>query len=560
MPSKHSSRKSRPEVSSSAAPTGRLESRVPAEWIRNPSDDLAIQQGCWFDDAAGSYVCTFIETFCKHSKGPWAGQPLKLLEWQRDFLMRLFGWKRPDGTRRFRRAYLEVAKKNGKSTLVSAILLFLLVADGEPGAEVYVCAVDRKQASIVFDEAAAMVRQSPELAKRLDVVASRKTLVDPKNHGKAVAASADVPSQDGFNPSGVLFDELHRQKNRALWEVMEYASAARDQPLRLAITTAGDEASGPWFEQREYSEKVNAGLIADTTHLGVVYRVDPETNDLDDPATWKKANPSLGHTIKLADFARDYEEAKEVPSKLANFLRLRLNLIQGGDRKFIRPEQWAKCGSPISIADGHPVYLGLDMSSKTDLTALVAIFPGLNGEVDLRSWFWTPGDDLVARERRDGASYRAWAELGGLTVCDGSEIDYAGVKAQILAIAKQYRLMGLGADPMFCDQLLQELGEGGEGLPTLKVRQGMYSLAYPTRELERLIVTRKLRHGGDPVLAWCVSNAVVFRDAAGNIKLDKGKSGRRIDGAAAAVNALAAMSSGPKVVESPYKRRGIIVL
>ena len=267
-----------------------LHARSPARdprWIRNPSDELAIAQGCWFDESAGLFVIDFIQEFCRQSQGRWAGQPLILLEWQRDFLMRLFGWRAPDGLRRFRRAYLEIAKKNGKSTMISAVCLLLLLIDGEGSPQVFLNACDKEQASIVFDEAKHMVEKSPELLRRLDIVDSRKTIVHAAGDGKIVANSSEVNKQDGFNPSGIVFDELHRQPNYRLWEVFKYASVAREQPLTISMTTAGEAEEGVWFDQRVYSEKVNAGVIPDTTHLGVIYRALP-TDDLDDPATWAR--------------------------------------------------------------------------------------------------------------------------------------------------------------------------------------------------------------------------------------------------------------------------------
>lgn len=510
---------------------------VPDTWIRNPSDRLAIRQGCYFDEDAGRFVCEFIERFCRQSKGKWGGQPLVLLDWQRDFLMRLFGWRRADGRRRFRRFYLEVAKKNGKSTLVSALVLYFLLADGEKAPEVYINACDREQASIVFDEAARMVRASPELESRLSVIDSRKRITDPANNGKIVANSADVPSKDGVNASHWIFDELHRQPSRQMWDIFEYAGESREQPLCGTITTAGEDTDGVWHEQREYSEQVNAGLIDDATHLGVVYRCDP-ADDLDDPDTWRKANPSLDATISLEGFERAYLEAKEVPSKWANFARLRLGIVSGGTGKLLTPEQWRSCNAPPNVEPGRLCYLGLDMSSRIDLSALVALFPDDEGYFDLLAWFWLPGDGLAQKEKRDGASYRAWADAGFLTLCDGGEIDYGQVKDTILEVADSYDLRCLGADPMYAKQLLQELHDG-HGLPVTEVRQGIYSLAHPTREVECLVVNGKLRHGGHPVMAWCASNAVARKDSSGNIRLDKEKSRKRIDGMAALVNARA---------------------
>jgi phage terminase large subunit-like protein len=285
-------------------------------WTLNASDELAVDQGCYFSVEHADRVCKFITTFCHLSQGKWAGQRLILMPWQEQFLRKLFGWRAPNGLRRFRRAFLLAAKKSGKSPLVSAIGLYLLVGDGEAAPEIYVCACDRDQAGIIFTEAARMVEYSPSLSKKVEVTPSRKILTC--RHGRLVANSSDSPKLDGLNASAVLWDEAHRQPDRQLWDVMRYATAARQQPLTIVLTTAGEEKSGIWYELLEYSQGVEAGVIQDTSHLGVLYMAD-EGDDIDEPATWKKANPSMGITFSEADFKRDLDEAKANPATWRNF-------------------------------------------------------------------------------------------------------------------------------------------------------------------------------------------------------------------------------------------------
>ncbi len=533
---------------------------VPAKWIRSEVDRVAIAEGCWFDDDSGAMACDFIETFCCQSQGRWAGKPLELLDWQRDFLMRLFGWKKANGLRRYSRAYLEVAKKNGKSTLVSALVLLLLMADGEGGPAVYLNACDRDQAGIVFEEAARMVRSSPALSSRLEIINSKsdKRIVHPEGNGKIVANSSIAGAKDGFNPSGTVFDELHRQPNRALWAVFEYAGAAREQPILLAITTAGESADGVWHEQREYSEKVNAGEILDTSHLGVVYRA-LETDDLDDPATWLKANPSMGATIDPDKFARELTEAKTDPAKWANFLRLRLNIIQREAVHFLAPGQWESCSARTSIKKGEPCWAGLDLSSIDDLTALVAIFGDADVGFDIKAWFWLPEDNIAELERKHRVPYRAWADRGFITLTEGSAIDYAFVRREINELAADQDLRKLLADPYAANQLLIDL-EQKDGLPVGAIRQGFLSLSAPTKELARLIRSKKIRHGGNPILTWMAGNAIASTDETENIKLSKKKSRHKIDGMAALVNAIAAATDGEASSGSVYETRGMMVL
>ena len=526
--------------------------KVARKWIRGEADRLAIAQGCYFEPSIGKAACEFISSFCTQSKGRWAGQLLVLLPWQTDFLMRLFGWRAPDGKRRFKRAYLEVAKKNGKTTLLSALALLLLIADGEGAPEVYVLAVDRDQASILFDESARMVRSSPEFASRLELVDSRKRILDPVANGRITAGSAEVSQKDGVSASCVIFDELHRQKTRAMWDVFEYAGASREQPLKISITTAGEDTEGVWHEQREYSEKVNAGVIPDITHLGVVYRA-LEEDDIDDPRTWAKANPSLGHTISIDDFRRELAEAKELPTKLANFRRLRLNIVARGEQAFCSIEQWDACNAHAILSKSEPILGGLDLSQLDDLTALAVVSGDPESGFDVEMAFWLPEDGIVDLEKRHQVPYRTWADMGLITLTPGNVIDYAFIRAHINALAQERELVKLLIDPYNATKLGLELKEQ-DGLPVEYIRQGYLSLSGPTKELLRLILSGQLRHGGHPILRWHASNAVAEQDAAGNIKLSKRKSQKKIDGMAALVNAIAAATgnlAGQTVHESP---------
>jgi phage terminase large subunit-like protein len=531
--------------------------KVAAKWIQNASDKLAIEQGCYFDPSIGKAACEFIQEFCIQSKGRWAGKPLILLDWQAIFLMRLFGWRAADGKRRFKRAYLEVAKKNGKTTLLSALALLLLIADGEGAPEVYVLAVDRDQASILFDESARMVRSSPEFASRLELVDSRKRIIDPDGNGRITAGSAEVSQKDGVSASCVIFDELHRQKTRAMWDIFEYSGASREQPLKISITTAGEDTGGIWHEQREYSEKVNAGVIPDITHLGVVYRA-LEEDDIDDPRTWAKANPSLGHTISIEDFRRELTEAKELPTKLANFKRLRLNIVARGEQAFCSIEQWDACNAHAILTATDPILGGLDLSQLDDLTALAIVSGDPGSDVNVEMSFWLPEEGIVDLEKRHQVPYRTWADMGLITLTPGNVIDYSFIRHQINALAQERDLLKLLIDPYNATKLGLELKEQ-DGLPVEYIRQGYLSLSGPTKELLRLILSGQLRHGGHPILRWHASNAVAEQDAAGNIKLSKRKSARKIDGLAALVNALAGFTSITSTA-SVYETKPLLVL
>lgn len=527
---------------------------VPKNWIRNASDQLAIQEGCWFDEAAGKRVCEFVERFCRQSQGRWAGKPIALMDWQRDWIMRLFGWKRADGLRRFRRTYLEIAKKNGKSTLVSALLLYLLVADNEGGPKVFINACNRDQATIVYGEAALMVEASPALAARLNVGRSKHTITCPSNNGSLRANSAEAPSKDGANASAWIFDELHRLgDDRSMYDIFRYAGDARDQPLEINITTAGEDMTGVWYELREYSEKINEGVLPDTTHLGVVYAA-AEGDDIDDPKTWEKANPSLGTILSLDDFKRALAEAKQTPEKLANFLRLKLGIVTTTVAKFLDLADWRACSEPIRDLDGRVGYGGFDLFAIRDLTAWCMLFPDADGSFDVVFRCFLPEDNLARRERSDRTSYRQWAKSGDLLLTPGASIDYATVEKRIVEDCRTHNVKSIFADPWNAERSCQDLIS--KGLKVEYLRQG-WSLNAPTKELQRTVIDRRMRHGGNRVATWAASNAVSVMDVHENVMLSKKKSRERIDPLAALVNAFAAYLADATKARNVYESRGV---
>lgn len=535
------------------------------EVVRNPSDELALREGCYFDESKGRHACDFIEKFCRQSKGRWSGEPLTLIDWQRDFLARAFGWRRADGRRRFRTIYVEIPKKNGKSTLVSGITLYLEVADDEGAPELYLNAVDRKQADIVFEEACRMVEASPLLARRLKVSRYHGTITDPARYGKIQKNSADAPSADGVNASGVVFDEIHRFKNRALWDVLAYAGISREQPLRIVITTAGEECEGVWYEQREFSEQVNAGAVESTTHLGIVYRArtaaDGQADDVDDPETWRRANPSMGHTMSIDDFRAEFEEAKaKGGEELANFLRLRLGIVMRSQGKFIETGHWEACAGWEDPDPDDPCYMGLDLSDRDDLSALICLTGDLHTGFVVQCRFWLPEECIAELERKHGQPYRVWAEEGFIKLTTGRAVDRKFIRQDVVDLALPRRLQSLLIDPWNARDIAEDL-LNEDGLPVEYIRQGYQSLSDPTKTLRELIQAGKIWHGGNPILRWHAANAVARRDPAGNIKLCKELSKKKIDGMSALVNALAgAIAHGGNAGPSIYETRGLTTI
>ena len=528
------------------------------EWVRTDLDRKAVELGYYFDLESAERVRTFCRKFLRHSKGQWAGQPFELLEWQwRDVVGPLFGWKRLDGTRRFRHCYIEVPKKCGKSTLWAALTLYMLVGDGEAGAEVYIAAADRDQAGIVFGEAANMVSASPALQARVEVVRSQKRLVFPQTNSFMKALSADVPTKEGLNASAVLFDELHVQPNKKLWETLEYACISRVQPIQASITTAGEEAGTICWEQHEYSEDVRKGLIDDLHFLGVIYAAEPD-DDWTDPKTWAKANPSLGDTMTLEQFADDCKKAQCSPRKAANFKRYRLNLWGAGADRWLDLDAWDECSKVAreEALKGRECYAGLDLSSKTDITALVLVFPDEHVGYYVLPYFWIPKDRMYSRQDKDHVPYPQWVSEGLIEATEGTRVDYKAIRSRANQVAKDYDLRIIGFDPWNAEQLVQQLAED-DGLPMVEFRQGYKSMSDPCKEVEALVGDRQIAHGGNPVLRWMAGNVMVDQDPAGNLKPNKAKSRERIDGMVALIMGIGCLPKAEGPTESVYEARGL---
>ena len=350
------------------------------------ADERAVLEGCRYNHARGQIVVDFFAELLRHSKGPWAGKPFILEEWQREnIILPLFGWERPyedhpgEWVRRFRLAYITMAKKNGKSTLGAGIALYLLCADGEAGAEVYSAAADRSQASLVFDEAVNMVCRAPLLQKRLEAVRSKKTICNrdlAADDSKYVAISADAYRQEGRQLSGLIFDELHAQPDRRLWDTLRYGGRNRSQPLLIAITTAGWDKLSICYEQYMQARSILDGSWDGIGFFAYIAEAEPD-DDWTDEAVWRKANPNLGVSVDISQFREEFEEAKEAPIKENSFRRYSMNQWTEQEVRFLPMDKWNECRHDFDESDleGQTCWAGLDLASKTDLTALVLLFP-----------------------------------------------------------------------------------------------------------------------------------------------------------------------------------------
>jgi len=528
---------------------------IPARFMRCAADWLAVEEGCWYDPKAAERPVAFCKRFLCHSKGEWAGKPFELLEWQEwDVVRPLFGWRRADGTRRFRRAYIEVPKKNGKSTLCSALSLYLTIADNEPGAEVYSAAMDREQASIVYREAANMVRSSPALAHRVQIVESRKILSDPASGSFFKALSSDVPTKEGLNIHGLIFDELHAQKTRHLWDSLKYGGASRRQPLFISITTAGVDRTSICWEQHKYTEDLLAGTNLDTAFFGIIYAAG-EKDDWTDPATWRKANPSFGVSLKEDQFRSDFLEAQREVGSQNSFRRYRLNQWTQQETRWLDMAQWRACPSRAPQLKGTdiPFFGGIDLASTQDIAVYVQLF--YQPEFYFKWHCFIPKDRMLRRVQQDHVPYDKWAKQGWLTVTRGNTIDEDAIVETILRSGTRHKCQEIGYDPWNAPHTVTRLVD--EGVKMVPVRQGFPSLNYPSKELEKLVVSGRLNHGGNPILDWMAGNVATETDAAGNIKPSKKRSFEKIDGIVAAVIALSRYLVHNRVSDSRYERQGI---
>lgn len=512
---------------------------VPPDQIRNKADRRAVAEGCWFDEAAGIRVVEFIETFCRHSKGQFAGELFILQPWQRDLVMRLYGWKRSDGSRRFRRAYIEVPKKNGKSFLMSALSLYHLCCDGEAGAEVYNCACDRDQASIVYNEAATMVDQSPELAEILTTVKSQKRIVYAGQAGVYRALSSEAPTKEGLNASLVVFDELHAQKDRDLWDRFVYAGRMRRQPLTVVITTAGDNRESVCWEQHEAARAIIDGKSDDTTTFAVIYGAG-EDEDWTDPAIWRKANPSFGVLVSEETMRLECEEAKLSATSEGKFRRYCLNQWTRPDTKAIRESDWNACRCEIDLESlaGRWCFVGMDLASVRDFAAVVYLFGDDDGGFTIWPQLFTPSIGLEKRARRDNAPYLDWEAQGHFVSLPGPTIDFQQIRDRLVADSAKFRFREIGFDPWNAEETAHRL-ESDHGLKMVKVRQGYYDLSEACKALERLVLERKIRQPGNPAFDWMMMNLMWQTDVNENRRPMKQSDTQKIDGAVATIIALA---------------------
>lgn len=522
-----------------------MEKRAAAEgWterIQGFNDVLAMAHGCHFDAGLAEHVAEFFPRFLRHSKDPFAGQPFELQGWQRERVIApVFGWQRPNGTRRFRVAYLEIPKKQGKTTLAAGLGVYMLAADGENGAEVYPGAINREQAGMCFEDAARMVEASPILRERIQVIRSTKTLNYSAANGRFKALSADVASHEGLNVSCAILDELHAHKNRRLWDTLRYGGSARSQPLFIVITTAGDyDPTSIGWETHEYAENVIAGTYEDWQFYALIYAASKDA-DWADPATWYNANPSLGITVPEEDMQAMCDEALNSPDKQSSFKRYRLNIWVQTKDGFIDMDAWNASGEAFDLEDlaDRPCYGGLDLSSKEDLSAFALAFPPTPDDQVFRllQWLWVPEDSLAERAKRNGQPYIQWVNDRHILTTPGARIDYRAIRQHIEEIAGGVKLRELHYDPKFAAEIIADLEAAG--VPMVEHAQTCKAMNPGMQALNLNAKRGELKHNANPAMSWQMGNVIAKYDTDGAARPDKSNRKKKIDGPVAAFMAL----------------------
>jgi phage terminase large subunit-like protein len=534
----------------------------------------------WFDKKAAQDAIDFFPMFLRFYEGEFAGKPFVLELWQQFIIGSIVGWKMGK-YRRFRTAYLEIAKGNGKSPMAAGIGIYGLVADDEKGAEIYSAATMREQAGILFRDAKAFVESSPSLQKKLHVGVGN---IDYKlNNSFFRPVSSEHKGLDGKRPHIALIDEIHEHPNATVIDKLRLGAKGRRQALFFEITNAGYDRQSICFQHHEYTEKILEGIIENDSWFGYMSGLDvcdkcrgegktipqdgcPDCDDWMDEKTWPKANPNLGVSIQMSYIREQVDEATNMPSKQNIVKRLNFCIWTESVTRWIPFDVWNACAFPVDpeILRGRTCYGGLDLSSISDLTAWLMLFPPVNQgklyEVICR--FFLPADNMMQRVRRDKVPYDVWAKQGFITLTPGNLIDYKFIIAQIQKDMADYRIAELAFDRWGSQKIttdLQDLGFEVEGKRTLvQFGQGFASMSAPTKEVEKMIKGKELAHGGNPVLSWMVSNVAIRTDPAENKKPDKEKSKERIDGAVALIMAVgrAMLRGGQK--KSIYENQGIL--
>lgn len=509
----------------------------------------------YYDEAASLKVIEFIESYCTHIRGDKAGEPLILADfWKEDILKPAFGIKRlSNRKRRFKTIYLEIGKGNAKSTVGSALALYLLGLDTQKGAEVYSVAGDREQARIIFDTSKHMVLDSAYLKNMFTVYQYAITKKNSASFYKV--RSSEAGGAHGLIPSAIIFDEVHVQPNRELWDTMTAGQMKRDDSITFAFTTAGWDKQSICYELHKKALDVVSGKIPDDSFLGVIYAA-PENDDISKVKTWKKANPGLGNILSVENLQIEYNKVLASPSYENTFRRLHLNQWTDTYESWINDDEWMKCGEMFDSREleGAECYGGLDLANTRDFNAFVLIFPPLN---KILCYFWLPSEMVDKRMERNSIDFRQWVNDGHIKLMPGSSSDYEIILNDIRELCKKYNIQSVAYDRKFAAPIVTSLEDDVKMTP---FNQGITEISFPTKQLDLYVAKRNIMHGGNPVLRWMLGNVSIYRDPNDNIKVVKHKSNDKVDGVVALIMAI-----GEKLTyemkrneKSIYEERGIL--
>ena len=495
------------------------------EYLLTASDHKAVEEGCRFDAAAADRAVKFIETYYRPST---IGQPVKLLPWQRDLVRRLYGWKTREGKRRHRKLILSTGKKNGKNFINAGILLYELLGGVQPSPFVVSASTTRENAGQLYREMAFSVRADDKLKKLCKALDSFKEIRVKSKAARYRAFSADAGAAEGENVSALVVDELHAHQSDKLYRSLEYATIARPDGLTCIISTAGIDQSSLWFDLFKYAQAVEKGDIIDTGLLPLIFTSSPE-DDIEDPAVWKKANPSLGTSFTEDDFRRDLTAAKADTSSLLSFRRYRLNQWVQADDAFIDPVKYDACQSPMADAELRdcPLFVGCDLSQTTDPCSVSLVWALGDRKFYVRSHAWVCEEGVKRREQTNLPKYRAFEADNVMSITKGTVNDYRAIKAFILSLRQRFNLKEVIFDQYNALEMAAELMS--EGLTVFRQPQNHKHYTAPVKEFEVTVNEQRLRHDGNRLLRWALQNTRLDVDSYGNCKPSRDKSTDKID-------------------------------
>ena len=516
-----------------------------------------------FHEPSANRIINFYEMVA-HVKGELAGEPIILEGWQKFIVGCLFGWKREDKTRRFREAYIQIARKNGKTTLLAPIGLYGMKFDGEAGAEIFSGATTRDQAKEIFDIAKQMAKKSGYMD---DIEIYKNNLSHVESFSKFEPLSADYDTLDGKNVHFGLIDELHAHPNSGVWDVLADGTGAREQALMIAITTAGYNTESFCYRMRNDCINIldpKKSDFKDDTLFAYIAELDEE-DDWQDPDNWIKANPNLGVSVKEDNLVMRVNKAKRMPTERNKIICKRLNIWTNAESRFMDMAKWDKSAgydieemeSMLQEMEGKECYTGLDLSSKIDITAYIKVFK-VDDKYLIFPDFFIPEDTIRERSKADGVPYHTWKEQGYVNATEGNVVHYAAIENIIIDDYKKFNILEVAHDRWGATQMAQNLDDAG--LEMVPFGQGYKSMSEPMKELQKLVLEKKLIHFGHPVLRWMMDNVVAKTDPSDNIKPDKKKSKEKIDGIVALIMALDRCIRNEGDGKSIYEERGVRVL